>query len=382
MTFKQWFTQEYDRDIEKRVKNAVRISMSEKERAQTRDFLIRYAHMHPVRTHRAQKSTWLSWSLHPYPLIAGLLIVTLGGSSAGAASLAEHALPGDLLYPIKVHVNEEVRAALATTPEEKAIVAIERAERRIDELNTLATRGSVPNEVRTEIDARIDEHVHDAEEETNRVDDNEKERRLVAMLRVHENLIAESEIGGGEQEVTFASVMAADAVPTSGSVEPNAMMAVPAEETATMAMQELQVARMKVEESMPEVVAIPAPEERSSKEKRNGPEMNPSGIKRQMKAAEQRIQSLEKLVSQNNRRVVPDALVHTQNELTAAQDAYAEGKTFFENGQWGDAAVRFNAAVRIAIDAREFLADAPKTEDDDKKDDSRRSGRSREREDD
>lgn len=388
MSFKDWFTQEYDRDLEQRIKGATQISMSEKERAQTRDFLVSYMRMHPARA-RAQKKSF-SWAFHPYAVIAGLLIVALGGSSAGAASLAEHALPGDLLYPIKVNVNEEVRAALASTPEKKADVALARAERRIDELNTLSARGELSEEIQTEIDNRIDEHVHDAEAETVLAENGGRERRLVAMLRVHENLIAASEVGGGiEPDVSIAAMMAVDAtlpaVEDVANGEAMAVSATPVEEVTSMAMQarEVEGTARAAFVAEPEIPAVP---EATRSAKKAAPEVDQKPVTRLKKAAEQRIESLKKLLGGKGKRVEASALAHAQNELVAAETAYAEGVAFFETGSLGDATVRFNAAIRIAIDAREFLADAPKAEDDkNKKDDEHKplnSGRNRERDDD
>lgn len=378
MSFKEWFTQEYDRDLEKRIKSAVRISMPPEDKVKTRDFLVSYMRMHPARIPTTPHTRWFAWSLHPYPIIAGLLIVALGGSSAGAASLAESALPGDFLYPIKVNVNEEVRAALATTPAKKADVAIARAERRIDELNALAARGEVSPEVIAAADERIDEHVHAAEVETALADDGEKERRLVAMLRIHENLISSSEVGGTiEPEVTFAATMAAPDTDVPEAVTDEAdvalMVAMPAEDMAVT------MQAVAPEEISRTSVARDARVRSDNLEENKKAEVQTKNIERQRKTAEQRIESLEKLLERKVSRYDEAVRVHAQNELSAARAALEEGNVFFEDELWGDATVRFNAAVRIAIDAREFLADAPKVEDGKKSDDRResRSGRGR-----
>jgi hypothetical protein len=384
MSFKDWFTQEYDRDLEQRIKRAMKISISEKDRAQTRDFLVSYMRMHPARVRAPKKN--LNWSFHPYAIIAGLLIVALGGSSAGAASLAEQALPGDLLYPIKVNINEEVRAALATTPEKKADVALARAEKRINELNTLAARGELSEEVRAEIDNRIDEHVHDAEIETVLAENGGREQRLVAMLRVHENLIATSEMGGGiEPDVSIAALMATDATPSTnknyGNIETMSMTVTSLEESEfapTQAPEGEDVSRTAVV-AEPE---IPTMFEAGRSAKNISPEIDKKPITRLKKAAEQRIESLEKLLKGKGGRVETLAVSHAQNEIAAAKTAYAEGLAFFEAESLGDATVRFNAAIRIAIDAREFLSDAPKAEDNDREHESRGSGRNRGRDDD
>lgn len=65
-------------------------------------------------------------------------IIAIG---SGTVSAAQGALPGDILYPIKVNVTEPVEAALASSPREKAETNAKFAERRIHEVETLARRG-------------------------------------------------------------------------------------------------------------------------------------------------------------------------------------------------------------------------------------------------
>src|SRR3989339_1139174 len=68
--------------------------------------------------------------LQPLPVgVMGLVAVFL--LSGGAAAAAEGSLPGDFLYPVKIHVTEEVRAYLADSDEERALWEVIRTERRI-----------------------------------------------------------------------------------------------------------------------------------------------------------------------------------------------------------------------------------------------------------
>lgn len=97
---------------------------------------------------------------HPMPMVALLLLVVLTTSTAAAS---EGALPGDLLYPIKIHVTEEVRAAIAVDPTAKAAWAIERAERRLDEAAQLDTENRLDDAARTVLARAIDTHVQAAE---------------------------------------------------------------------------------------------------------------------------------------------------------------------------------------------------------------------------
>ena len=71
--------------------------------------------------------------------IVGVLIVLFGGG--GAASAAEGALPGDILYPVKIYVNEPLRKTLIAGDVPKAQFEAERTVRRLEEAESLAAQG-------------------------------------------------------------------------------------------------------------------------------------------------------------------------------------------------------------------------------------------------
>jgi len=76
-------------------------------------------------------------------VISALLILAtlLGGAGAGTVFAAQSSMPNDMLYPIKTW-SENVRLDLATTPEKDIDLLLEFADRRIDEMLTLAEEGS------------------------------------------------------------------------------------------------------------------------------------------------------------------------------------------------------------------------------------------------
>lgn len=69
-----------------------------------------------------------------YALAAFVLIF---GSASGAVSAAQDSLPGELLYPVKIQVNERVERAIALTAEAKAKVAAKQAVARLEEAKRL-----------------------------------------------------------------------------------------------------------------------------------------------------------------------------------------------------------------------------------------------------
>lgn len=71
--------------------------------------------------------------------VAGVLFALFTGSSA--VSAAEGALPGDILYPVKIKVSEPLRGALKMDDVSKAEWEAEKTERRLEEAETLAAQG-------------------------------------------------------------------------------------------------------------------------------------------------------------------------------------------------------------------------------------------------
>lgn len=84
-----------------------------------------------------------------------LALLFVGG---GTAYAAQGSLPNSPLYPIKIHVNEKVEAALAFTPTAKVEVNEKLAERRIEEVKTLAAQGTLDATMTADIEENFDFH--------------------------------------------------------------------------------------------------------------------------------------------------------------------------------------------------------------------------------
>ncbi len=98
-------------------------------------------------------------------LVASLLIVTLVGGSAAYA--AEDALPGDLLYPVKIHVNEEVLTRFASTPYARAKMHARRAEKRLEEMEMLLSTSKITDEKEEKLREYFEEHIQKMNEVMN-----------------------------------------------------------------------------------------------------------------------------------------------------------------------------------------------------------------------
>ena len=91
---------------------------------------------------KPQKSPWGAWHFVPQfrfasVRVVGAAVLILLITSTGVSFAAEQTLPGDLLYPVKINVNEEVRGALIVSHEGKMDWEKERVVRRVVETETL-----------------------------------------------------------------------------------------------------------------------------------------------------------------------------------------------------------------------------------------------------
>ncbi len=113
-----------------------------------------------LRTVLGRRSPYVFMSYHLRMTMAGLLLFVIAGT--GTVSAAQGALPGDLLYPIKVSVNEKMEVALAPTPAARAQVQAKLAERRVDEAQTLASQGRLDKKTAETLTVDFDEHAAQA----------------------------------------------------------------------------------------------------------------------------------------------------------------------------------------------------------------------------
>jgi hypothetical protein len=94
-------------------------------------------------------------------ILIGLLCI--GG---GTSYAAEGSLPGDLLYPVKVNVNENIESALAVSNAAEARLQAKLVEERLVEAEELAARGTLDATASAELQSRIKAHYTEASEQS------------------------------------------------------------------------------------------------------------------------------------------------------------------------------------------------------------------------
>lgn len=95
------------------------------------------------------------FALHPSFALASLFLMFVVTSS-GVAFAAEGALPGDLLYPVKIYITEPVRGSLAVGSVQKAQWEATLAVHRLEEAETLAIQGRLSTTTAESIKANFE----------------------------------------------------------------------------------------------------------------------------------------------------------------------------------------------------------------------------------
>lgn len=86
------------------------------------------------------------------PLIAAFIAIS---GSMGVSYMASDSLPGDVLYSVKVHINEEMRHIAALSPEADAKVSLDIIASRADEARRLVAEGRLDSEAKNSISQEL-----------------------------------------------------------------------------------------------------------------------------------------------------------------------------------------------------------------------------------
>ncbi len=128
------------------------VRLSDSARTRMREQLSAYADLHSMPSQAGGSFQILPFMMmaltRSRPVLAGALMVVLVAGVGGTAALAaESTVPGDVLYPVKVSVNEPVAAVFAGSGEGQARFHAKLAVRRVEEAAKLEADGKLTPEV-------------------------------------------------------------------------------------------------------------------------------------------------------------------------------------------------------------------------------------------
>lgn len=320
----------------KRVKN---VKLTRDEKSEVLRFLEAFIKINPVRINDVvrqlkQRSFFYNLRIKTMPIIAIIAIVSLLGGGVSAA--AEASVPGDLLYTIKVSVNEEVRAALAFSADAKAQWEARRAERRLEEAEELASEGKLDVEARAELEEKFVAHA-------------EKVKERVAEFEAHNNFRAAADVTSNFETSLRAHerVLAKLAKETEDDDEE----------------EELELFIKIVGDHKSDIVRVRLEIEDELKdededEKEDGTEAQ-EAAEGKLKSTENKIKEVSRFVEKVKAELGTSATAEAEARLLIASNTVAEGKVKLAAGTYGEAFILFQKAHRIVQEAK-LLVEARK----------------------
>lgn len=164
--------------FEKFIRDLNDIRMSNNQKNEMRNNLESFALNYEI---KSVQSPYQWTMIFKRPIAIALVILLAMGSTKPASASA---LPGELLYPVKI-IHEEIEAATKTTPEKKASFKIEQTEKRIQEAIKLADSEKLNPETQNQLAANIKTYTEDIAVEIKEIkeEDPQKALELTAELK-------------------------------------------------------------------------------------------------------------------------------------------------------------------------------------------------------
>jgi len=199
--------------FEKKIKDASgKIRMRASERALLREQIVSFMEYHPHLSATVSKKKKTS-ILVPYTEKFSYIQFTpwrIRGAVASCALLvavvtpllAEQTVPGDVLYPMKVRINEEVLSQLSFSSYEKVAWETRRVERRIAEARLLAKEGKLTDEAEAQITETVKEHTASAQKELAVLRESDVDQAAVAQVVLESAFDVQSAVLDTDQQLS------------------------------------------------------------------------------------------------------------------------------------------------------------------------------------
>ena len=275
-------------------------------------------------TYESQRSILTNLIYKRMPIF--LVITMLFGG--GVSFAAENSLPGSLLYPIKVGVNERVGEVLALSTEAKANYEAKIAVRRMKEAEKLAEKGEMSPERASELKAKFEARTENVRA---RLDQLEAKGSLEAAIAANSDF----------QALLRARLAAMTDIAERDGDESNKveiakwLVQINNENGRSATIQLRMEAKMRLDVS-DEVQAR---------------------AEGKLRAAENKIAEVAKFIADNKASVSAEASAKAEAQLVLANNNLTAGKVKLEAKAYGEAFVLFNKAFSIAMEAKETIKD-------------------------
>lgn len=167
------------------------IHFSAAEKRELRERVISYMEYHPVpagakkesliQVPNGQSFKIINFNVKRFLQLSGSFVLLLALTTS---YLAERAIPGDVLYSIKVGFNEELRSTLARGSYEKVVWETERLNRRVAEARLLANEGRLTEEIEAQVASAVKVHSDNARKEIENLKLTDKDEATLASIEL------------------------------------------------------------------------------------------------------------------------------------------------------------------------------------------------------
>lgn len=172
-------------EIEKFIsQNGQKITMTSEEKMAIRNRLVS-----KIGKSAPTRSPYLSAFFFMERHVLGTAFAVVLFLSGTVSAFAERALPGELLYNLKIGVNEEVLGWFRISPLAKAEWSVELAERRLEEIEITELDSTVSADVKKNLENQFAEQIQKAEKNTRGYDD-DREKDQLEKKKIEENEMA------------------------------------------------------------------------------------------------------------------------------------------------------------------------------------------------
>ncbi len=314
-----------NKSFEKLISEIRKVTLDPAAKAAIRQELLDFIKSRPVREVESSRPLSLLADLKfiPKPMAIFLVIVIL--VSGGVATAAEGSLPGDALYPIKVGVNEEVRAWFNFSAEAKADLDARMAVRRLEEAEQLAASSRLNADTRAELEAkftqraeRVRTRIADLQARGNARVAAELTSQFEYSLRAHETIL--TELGKQRENVQVL-------------VSPLLLRLRSEVATTSQARAEAEAAVIAERGSSIEAAA-----------------------RGKLNAAEQFLAQTRAFIERRRSSLNADVIARAETQLALADQTIVDGKGRLDAGAYGEAFILFDRALRYAQQVKLLVA--------------------------
>jgi hypothetical protein len=179
------------------------VKLSSLEKAESYAGITRYMQSNPLKIKKHPLQHF--FALHRMGAMAMCAVLLMGAGGGGAVYAAEDAMPEDILYPVKLHVNERFMGAMHRTPERKVQWEQRRLGRRLAEAEHLSQYSGLTKDRREMLEQRIEKRVESFQEHIDRVPEEKRvvlEEKFQERFEKHQEFLEKLDSGEINREET------------------------------------------------------------------------------------------------------------------------------------------------------------------------------------